>query len=68
MVCLLNVLILKIKLILVCLQEDEEILKKEKLSEGAVLAVQLRICEKKILQSTVKYCAEKKQAIEPAGS
>lgn len=50
------------------IEEDEEILKKDKLSEGAVLAVQLRICEKKILQSTVKYCSEKKESLEAAGS
>ena len=49
-------------------QEDEEILKKNKLSEGAALAVQLRICEKKILESAVKYCSEKKDALEAPSS
>ncbi|XP_041353715.1 actin-histidine N-methyltransferase-like isoform X2 [Gigantopelta aegis] len=42
-------------------EDDEEELQKEGLSEPHRLALQLRVCEKTILQNTVKYAAKAKQ-------
>jgi serine phosphatase RsbU (regulator of sigma subunit) len=46
------------------LQEDTDILKKEKLSENATLCVHLRRCEKNILKSAGEYAAQRKQKLQ----
>ncbi|KAJ8309227.1 hypothetical protein KUTeg_014101 [Tegillarca granosa] len=43
------------------IQDDEEELKKSELSEHCRLLIQLRLCEKKILQSTLEYAKNIKQ-------
>lgn len=45
-------------------EEDEELVQKGKLSETALLCVQLRRCEKNILQSTAAYSAQRKQKLQ----
>lgn len=45
------------------LQEDDEILLKEGLSENSRLAVKLRRCEKRILLNVVDYCAAQKERV-----
>ncbi|XP_067681659.1 actin-histidine N-methyltransferase-like [Haliotis asinina] len=42
------------------LEADEEQLKKSDLSPALLLALQLRTCEKKILQTTVEYATQRK--------
>ncbi|WAR19299.1 SETD3-like protein [Mya arenaria] len=45
-------------------EEDEELLKKTKLSPVERLCVQLRCCEKKILQSASEFASHRKQKLQ----
>ncbi|XP_045187101.2 actin-histidine N-methyltransferase-like isoform X2 [Mercenaria mercenaria] len=47
-------------------EEDDEVMQKEKLSEAALLCVQLRRCEKIILKSAAAYAAQRKQKLQPS--
>lgn len=45
-------------------QEDIELLKKEDINIHERLAVQLRICEKRILKATQTYAGERKASVK----
>lgn len=49
-------------------EEDDELLKKKKVTGIPELCVQLRKCEKHILQSTIAFTEEKNQALETQAS